>query len=104
MNNKISNQKKEVPTGIALNDKDYLTLLLSTLKCMEKDMAIVLTESSNENLYNKYKKTFDSISEYQRQTYELMFKFGWYSLESATKTKIDSELKTLANEFSSLNN
>ena len=29
MNNNINNKKKEVPKGISLNDKDYLTNLLT---------------------------------------------------------------------------
>ena len=52
-NNKISNPKTEVPTGRTLNDKDYLNCLLTTLKEMGKNYATVLTEASNENLYNK---------------------------------------------------
>jgi len=103
MNNKISNQKKEVPTGIMLNDKDYMTNLLSILKCMEKDMATALTEASNEKLYDEYKKIFDTTSIFQRQAYELMFKFGWYPLETASKTKIESQYKNLKKELDSIN-
>ena len=104
MSSKISNEQKKVPTGIDLNDKDYMTSLLSTLKCMEKDMAIALSEASNEELYNKYKKIFDTVAEYQREAYELMFKFGWYTLEAANNSKINSQYKTLKKEFNSLNN
>ena len=35
-NNQVCNPKVEVPTGISMNDKDYLTSLLSCLKDMEK--------------------------------------------------------------------
>ena len=52
MNNSISNPKIEVPSGMNLNDKDYISNLLSDLKCMEKNFAVVLTEASNEELYN----------------------------------------------------
>jgi len=103
MNNKISNTQKEVPTGINLNDKDYMTHLLSILKDYEKNIAIALTEASNEKVYNIYKSMFDEISVLQREVYELMFKYGWYSLEQATKTKIDSLFKTLQKELESLN-
>ena len=101
---KISNQKKEFPTGIQLNDKDYITNLLSTLKCLTKDMAVLLTEASNEFLYNEYKNIFDQIIDFQRQTYELMFKFGWYELETASSTKVNSQLNTLLTDLNSLNN
>lgn len=103
MNNKITNPKTEVPTGLNLNDKDYMTNLLSGLKCLEKDMAIVLTEASNEKLFIEYKKMFDEICTYQRNVYELMFKFGWYALEQAGKTKIDAAIKTLDKELQDLN-
>ena len=36
MNNQICNPEKQVPTGINLNEKDYLTELLTTLKDIEK--------------------------------------------------------------------
>ena len=42
-NNQISNPKVEVPTGMALNDKDYISSLLSTLKQLVKDYAVILT-------------------------------------------------------------
>ena len=58
MNNQIQNQKVEVPSGIKLNDKDYLNSLLSCLKEMVKNYSVVLTETSNESLYNKYKEMF----------------------------------------------
>ena len=34
---KVCNTKKEVPTGISLNEKDYITELLTTLKDMVKN-------------------------------------------------------------------
>ena len=59
MNNQIQNIKTEVPSGIKLNDKDYLNSLLSCLKERVKNYSVVLTEASNENLYNAYKTMFD---------------------------------------------
>ena len=66
-------------------------------------MAVILTEASNEKLYQTYKDIFDKISELQRDAYELMFKNGWYTLEAATKTKIDTLHKNLTTEIDSLN-
>ena len=101
-NNNISNPKIEVPTGIKLNDKDYVTALLSCLKEMIKNYAIVLTEASNEKLYQEYKTMFDEYANLQREVYELMFRKGWYSLEKAEKEKIDSKYQMLNQEFSDL--
>ena len=38
-NNKITNPKTEVPIGIEMNEKDYLTCLLGILKELEKNQS-----------------------------------------------------------------
>lgn len=102
-NNQISNPKVEVPTGISLNDKDYISSLLSTLKQLVKDYAVILTEVSNETLYNEYKEMFDTYSSLQREVYELMFRKGWYVLEKSDVNKISNKYQTLNQEFMDLN-
>lgn len=101
-NNQISNPKTEVPTGINLNDKDYITALLTCLKELVKNYTISLTEASNETLYQEYKKIFDTYLSLQREVYELMFRKGWYSLEKAETQKINSKYQMLNGEFNSL--
>ena len=102
-NNQISNPKVEVPTGISLNDKDYISSLLSNLKQLVKDYAVILTEVSNETLYNEYKEMFDTHSALQREVYELMFRKGWYVLEKSDANKISNKYQTLNQEFTDLN-
>lgn len=101
-NKKIQNQKTEVPTGIELNDKDYMNSLLSTLKEMTKNYATFLTETSNEYLYEEIKKFFDDTLELQRETYELMFQNGWYVLEEAGEQKVNEKYNMLNQEFDDL--
>lgn len=101
--NKISNPKTEVSKGMKLNDKDYITCLILTLKCMEKNYAIALTEASNESLYQKYYQTFERISNFQRKVYETMFQKGWYCLEKAESNKITEKLNMLNQELTDLN-
>ena len=101
-NNKISNPKKEVPSGINLNDKDYITSLLICLKDMEKNYVIAMTEASNEHLYNEFKNTFDEIAKLQRDVYELMFRYGWYQMECAENQKISQKLQMLNQEVNDL--
>lgn len=103
MNNQIKNEKVNVPTGKTLNEKDYINSLLSSLKEIVKNYATVLTEASNEFLYNEYKNMFDIYSKLQRDVYELMFRKGWYVLEVADNNKIQSKLQTLTQEFTDLN-
>ena len=101
-NNKICNPKVEVPKGINLNDKDYLTILLTCLKDMEKNYVIALTEVSNESLYSKYVEIFNSLSSLQREVYEMMFRNGWYQLEKAEETKVSQKYQTLNQEYNEL--
>lgn len=103
MNNKIENIKTEVPTGLKLNDKDYLNCLLSCLKEMVKNYSTVLTEASNEKLYNSYKNMFLKYIELQREVFELAFRFGWYSLEVSDSTKVSEKYLTLNKEYIDLN-
>ena len=103
MNNKISNPKVEVPTGIELNDKDYLSHVLASLKAMEKNYVVALTEASNESLFGKYEEMFNSIKSLQREVYELMFRKGWYELEKAEENKITQKYNTLNQEYIDLN-
>ncbi len=102
-NNQISNPKVEVPTGMVLNDKDYLDSLLSTLKQFVKNYAVILTEVSNETLYSVYKEMFDAYSSLQREAYEIMFRKGWYVLEKCDANKISNKYQTLNQEFMDLN-
>lgn len=103
MDNKVSNPKIEVPGGMALNEKDYISELLSCLKAMEKDYTVALTEASNEDLYNKYYTMFSEVSKLQREVYEVMFRHGWYCLEKAEANKISQKEKMLNQELQSLN-
>ncbi len=103
MNNQtICNPKTEVPKGRSLNDKDYMNSLLSSLKEMVKNYALVMTEASNENLYNQYKEIFDQYSDFQREVFESMFRKGWYSLEAAPSNKIDTKYQMLKQELKDL--
>lgn len=101
-NNKIANPKTETPTGIHMNDKDYITCLNTILKEMTKNYVTAMTEASNESLYNSYSSIFQELSKLQRETYELMFQNGWYSLEQAETQKINEKLQTLSKEYQDL--
>ena len=102
-NNEIKNPKTEVPTGTNFNDKDYMNSLLSCLKEIVKNYSVVLTEVSNETLYQEYKTMFDNYSSLQREVYELMFRKGWYTIEKAEMQKIDSKYQCVNQELTDLN-
>lgn len=101
-NNTISNPKVEVAEGLALNEKDYVTCLLTTLKDMVKNYCIAMTEASNKFLYETYRDTFLKLMSLQREVYDVMFQKGWYQLEEAQKTKISTKFQTLLQEYKTL--
>lgn len=103
MDNKVSNPKIEVSGGMNLNEKDFISSLLSCLKSMEKNFVVALTEASNEDLYNEYYLMFQEISKLQREVYEIMFRHGWYSMEKAEQQKIEQKIQMLRQEIQSLN-
>ena len=99
---KIENPETKVKEGMELNERDYLTSLLTCLKDIEKNYTIALTEASCENLYNKHLEAFLNIATLQREVYELMFRNGWYKLETADETKIKEKHQTLSQELNDL--
>lgn len=102
MNNKISNPKPELPSGMSLNDKDILMSLLTCLKEMGKNYVYALEESSSEYLYNKHKDNFLNIMQMQRDVYETLFRLGFYELEAQDKNKILEKYNMLNKEYTSL--
>ena len=99
---KINNKEVKCPSSCKLNDKDYMTLLLTTLKDQQKNYCVALTEASNEYLFNMFDKHINNIIKMQRDTYQLMFQNGWYKLETSEKKKIKDTLQNLTKDFDSL--
>ena len=99
---KIGNKVVEVPKGIELNEKDYCLCLLTTLKDMEKNYVVAMTEASNDWLYDHYLNTFTALSDFQRKVYTLMFQKGWYQLEAVDTKKINEKYNMLDQEYKSL--
>lgn len=101
-NNKVQNQKVEVPSTSEMNDKDYLNDILETEKNMSVNMDIALNEASNEFLYKELYLLFEQIRESQRNLFELAFSKGWYVLEKAQMNKINEELNKLNTCFNEI--
>lgn len=101
-NEKISNQKVEVPSTSEMNDCDYLNAILEIEKNMSVNMAIALNEASNENLYQKLYEIFKNIKDCQRNLYELSFQKGWYSLEKENQQKIGMKYNELNQKLQDL--
>lgn len=102
--NKISNIKIEVPVGIEMNDKDYLTSILELEKNMSNNYSIALNEASNDELYEDFFSIFEDTKDISRDIYNLMFKNGWYTLEKAEENKIQEKLSCFQSELNDLEN
>ena len=55
------------------------------------------------NLYNTYKTMFDKYIELQRNVFELAFRKGWYTLETAEPNKVSNKYLMLNQEYTDLN-
>lgn len=100
--NMVENPKVEVPTTKEMNDKDYITSILTIEKNMSNDYSIALNEASNECLYQEYLDMFLKVQNKQREIYELMFQKGWYPIEKAESTKVMEKYNQLTNELQQL--
>ena len=81
------------------NEKDYFYMVLSDLKCIEKNYITFLSETSNDRLFKKVKNDFDKIIDLQRTTFYLMNNEGWYNLKNTTKTLINDSLNKMSKEL-----
>ena len=99
---KVYNERVYVEVNESMNDIDYLTDILETVKNMVNNYSYVLNEVSNEALYNIYQSVFIETSLMQRELFQLMFKKGWYCLEEAEQTKIDESYKKYNNQLSQI--
>lgn len=99
---KIGNTVTEVPKGIALNEKDYCNCLLSSLKEMEKNYCLAMSEASNDWLFGIYKDTLLNVADLQRRLFTLMFQNGWYQLESVEAKKLTDKYNTLNTDYKDL--
>ena len=94
-NNEIKNSEKEVSTGIEMNDRDYLNSILELEKNMSNNYSIALNEASNDYLYEDYFSMLEDSKDMARELYNLMFKYGWYSLEEIDDIKLNSKIYSL---------
>ncbi|ASC82276.1 spore coat protein [Bacillus subtilis] len=87
-NQKISNPPTPVPTTSEMNDRDFVNELLTTEKYMTTAYCTALHEFSHESLYQDIQSIFDESQKAQRKLYDLMFQYGWYSVEAEDAQKL----------------
>ena len=90
MGETIKNKKEQTKKGFEMNDNDILNDLLNSYKHLVSGYATALNEASNKNIYKLYYDLFSNVSKHQADLFQLAFKKGWYQLETADETKIET--------------
>jgi len=101
-NNEIKNPKTEVPTGIKMNDCDYLNSVLELEKNLSNNYSIALNEASNDYLYEDYFTLLEDAKDAARELYNLAFQNGWYTLEEAEEQKVNDKLNCLTQKLTDI--
>ena len=102
-NNMICNTETEVSKTLELNDRDYLNCVLEIEKSMANNLNTFLNEASNDRLFNDVYDIFDEVKTNARDTFLLLFRNGWYKLETAPTNKINEKYNELNQELIDLN-
>ena len=89
MGETIKNTKTPVKKGCSLNDSDILNDVLICYKHIVSCYATALNEASNKNIYKLFLNLLESSSKVQQELFEMSFKKGWYTLETAEESKIE---------------
>ncbi|MCM3217110.1 spore coat protein [Niallia taxi] len=90
---KVQNPEKQVAKTPQMNDRDFINDLLATEKYMTASYSTALNEASNEVLYQDLLSIFTETQNMQRELYDLMFREGWYKLESADQQKLQQSFQ-----------
>ena len=85
---KVENKKSIALQIKNMNDSDILNDILNNEKNMSNNYSYAIDEMSNKTLFKKIMNIFKDTKDAARNTFELSFKKGWYSLETADKNKI----------------
>ena len=71
----------------------YLLLLKSTVEVYVHGTL----ESANDKVHNLLKKSLDNTMSMQKNTYDEMTNYGWYTIEDVKKTVIDQTINKINN-------
>lgn len=82
-----------------MTDKYMLYDVLETEKNIVVNTSIALNEASCTPIYDTYFEIFDNISKATKILFNLAYNKNWYTLEEATKTKIEQEYNKLEKEL-----
>lgn len=82
-----------------MNDKEILTDILSTEKCISNNFGYMINEMSNDNLYEVVYELLDLTKQSARDIFNLMSNEGMYSMENVKEENIIKTNKKLNTEY-----
>ena len=90
MGETIKNNKTPQKKSYDMNDSDRLNDIIISCKHLVSNYAIALNEASNKNIYKLFFNLLEQSSKIQAELFELAFQKGWYTLETAEESKIET--------------
>lgn len=102
MSREIKNKEKRLPTGIKMNDRDYLSTILELEKNISNNYSIALNEASNDYLYEDFFSMLEDSKDISRELYNLMFENGWYILEEIEEQKVVDKVNCFKDKLKDL--
>ena len=104
MGETLKNNKTSVKKGNKLNDEDILNDILISMKHLVSSYAIGLNEASNKKVYKLYNTVLNNSSKLQANLFDLSFKKGWYTIETADNKKINNTFNKFNKCLSDIDN
>jgi len=86
----LKNNKTAVKKGKKLNDEDILNDILISMKHLVSSYGIAVNEASNKNIYKLFSSLLNNSSKLQAELFDMSFKKGWYTIETADNKKINN--------------
>jgi spore coat protein CotF len=82
--------------GPELNDRDLLNDILATAKYLTDGYNVFAREASHQTLHQDVLGMLNQTHECARKCYELMFRKGWYALETAELQQVQQAQQQFA--------
>lgn len=92
-NNEHQNDSCYQEQGLAMQDRDILTMILELEKNMSNNYSIAMNEASNDDLYESFFDMFTNVKDMTRDIFDLMNHLGWYKIEYVEESKITKKIK-----------
>lgn len=100
--NTIQNPEKEIlaNTSPEMNDRDFLNDILATEKYLTDGFNTFAREASHNDLHNDIRTILNETHDCERDLFNLMFKDGFYSFQTATDQEIQQAQQQFSNYLS----